>query len=186
MKVILIVGRIRAGKDTVAAELKKMLQPQRVHQLSFSDAIGSVLGIFDVPHERRYLNECAAALKSMSFGVDIFNRAVAKKLRELDEGGADIVLLCGARFINNLEVLRGYRHFTIGVDAQLMVRYLRATKLEKDGELSLEQFQAAELAPTEGNIDELMRRASIVIENNRSVGELSTKLWGVSRRILAL
>jgi hypothetical protein len=187
LKIVLIVGRIRAGKDTVAGELQQHFWTKRkkTHLMSFSDSLAAVLDIYDAPRdERRYFQEFANALKTTSFGIDIFGRAVSKKLRECEEGGIDIVLLCGARFVENLEVVRDYPHFTIGVEAESMVRYLREKK--KNPKLTQREFEEMDTDFSEGDIDELMRRARVKIENNRSLGELATKVYSLAQQILEL
>ena len=93
------------------------------------------------------------------------------------------MIICGARFPEDLDVLHGYDAVIIGVEASLQTRYERAKLTSKDSALSLEEFRLAEKAPTEGNIDFLLREKNFGIQNEGGLKDLLGKVDEVAQAI---
>ena len=78
----MVVGRKRAGKNTVATMLALCLKGARTKQVNFSDPLTKMLGLLGKPDERPNYSELATALKAASFGEEVFRDAVKEKIRK--------------------------------------------------------------------------------------------------------
>jgi hypothetical protein len=145
--------------------------------INFSDAITTVLDVFDVPRQRRHYDDFATALRGTSCGPDIFRRAIRKKILEARrEGIIDILIVSGARFIDDLTVVPRDQMKVVGVVATEEVRYRRAFRSNKDNIKSIEEFRAADHAMTEGEIDALLLNADHTLTNDHNLDDLRDQI----------
>jgi dephospho-CoA kinase len=186
LKIIMIVGRMRAGKNTVAELLEEALEPKRVSVINFSDLITVFLDTLGLPKVREHYNLIAGSLAKI-FGQGIFAESVQQRIETLDDGTLDFLIICGARFRRDLAVLTGHNHAIIGVTASLETRYERAKQETKDAFNigSIDDFERADCAPTEGDIDFLMGNANIVFDNDSSPETLWGQVLSFSQALLS-
>lgn len=92
-------------------------------------------------------------------------------------------MLCGARFLADLDIRDRWEALLVGVTAPFSVRYERARNSAKDGALTMEGFAALDQAPAEGDIDELVRRAGAGVANDGSQQALYEKVSELVKRL---
>jgi hypothetical protein len=176
MKIIFLVGRIDAGKSTVEGMMVEYFQSNQmqVERISFSDSLGAVLDIFDLPKHRDNYSSLAFALRPQ-FGPDIFRRCVRKRVSGLLPA-TDILIISGARFAEDIDFIPRHLSKVVAIEASEEVRYGRARRKSKDGEMTMAQFLRADCASTEGDIGPLMDGADYVISNNGDFDQLLRKV----------
>jgi dephospho-CoA kinase len=145
--------------------------------INFSDAITTVLDVFDVPRQRRDYDDFATALRGTSYGPDIFRRAIKKKIHMARrEEIIDILIVSGARFIDDLAVVPRDQMKVVAVVANEEVRYERALRSKKDNIKSIEEFRAADNATTEGEVGVLLLNADDTLRNDSSLDRLRAQI----------
>jgi dephospho-CoA kinase len=171
VKVVMIVGKTCAGKDTVAELMRQRLYRPKAPIISFSDPIGEVLDIFNLPPTRQEFSDMAATLARTSYGQSIFCRGIEKTLAAISRK-QEIVFVCGVRFLADLALRKRFSTYLLGVEAPVRVRFERARVTMKDGSITFSQFLRADRASTEGDIDTIMEQTDMVILNNGTIDEL--------------
>lgn len=134
---------------------------------NFFSAIDEVLDIFDLPHGRAHMAELTSALQKTQYGRSIFRRAVLKQIREAESSSSRAMLVCGGKYEEDLEILKEYHGWLVGVEAPIAVRYQRAQFAQKGGQtLTFKEFIKRDRGGTEdGDVDILVRQADIVFVN---------------------
>src|SRR5665213_567605 len=117
----MVVGRKHAGKNTVATMLALFLRGTCTKQIDFSDPLTKMLGLLGKADERQNYSELATALKAASFGEEVFRDAVKEKIRK-HAGKKDFLIICGARFPEDLDVLHGHDAVIVGIEASVQTR----------------------------------------------------------------
>jgi dephospho-CoA kinase len=169
---VIISGRIRSGKDTVADMVRDLFPGGGVVRMSFSDKLGEILEEkFGLPRDRKHLIMLTQALKTMEYGQGIF-QLIGNKMIADQQGKAGLFVLCGARFRADLKIRDHWNATLVGVSAPFEVRYDRARRNTKDGDLSIEKFGALDNAPEEGDVDELVAAADFHITNDGTCEKL--------------
>ena len=93
---------------------------------------------------------------------------VIEKIRQAEAASARAVIVRGGRSVEDLEILRAYEGWLIGVEAPALVRYKRAKPQHKHNGIPWRDFVQLDRAATEGGIDALLARADIVFRNGTS------------------
>ena len=166
MKIIMVVGRLAAGKSTFTEQVLVrigLLVQGTTTQISFSDSLGFVLETFGLPRIRANYSTVARAMRE-GFGREVFGQAVRTRMASLKE--TDLLILQGPRYLADLAVLEGYTSVVVAIEADRQVRYQRARNRGKDWYQTYDQFWAADNNDTEGDVDELIRRAQFSLANN--------------------
>jgi len=169
MKIVIgLAGKIGAGKGTVAEYLKKKYKAK---QLVYSDILSDVLRRLDLPVTRENLQALGKCLRE-GLGKDVLVNAMKA---DVGRGRAEVKLIDGIRYVNEVEMLRTFPHnVLIFVDAPLDVRYERAKKRGEKGEAHTTpaEFMDRENAATEKELDEVKKRADYVLQNTGTIEEL--------------
>lgn len=178
MKVVMVAGRIRTGKEAAANMIKELFHGgnARVVVMSFSDKLGEILNILGLPTDREHMNLLANALKTMPYGQRIFQLIANTAICRAVADKTDLFVLCGARFMEELKIRDVWNAKLVGISASPQVRYQRAKNQAKDGDLSWKEFLALDNAPTEGDIDVLVRLADFKITNEGTLEELRARV----------
>lgn len=174
--VICLVGPIAAGKGTV----DEILQKDGFAPYTFSDGIKEEIKKRGMEINRFSLNQVSNEMRQNQ-GSDYWARVCAEAI---DREGHEKVVVDGARNPHEIEFLKDkYGAKVIGITADQNLRYRRLLARRRINEnLTLEQFKELddrENTQTDDNaqkINESMKLADLVINNDGSVEELKFKV----------
>lgn len=171
--VIGLVGKQGSGKNTFVEYLKKELPNKRIEQVRSGSGgvLDAFLNIAGVPVVRENQQKMAKGLREY-FGDDFISEAVGSKIRKTN---ADIVFFDAVRWRSDESVVRKFsKHILVFIHADKDIRFERlVNRLRGDEkELTREQFEKAELASTEVEIDSISLSADFSIVNNESIDAL--------------
>lgn len=166
-----MIGRIASGKTVVASHLQDEYGGRIIR---FSDALRDVLDRLHLENTRTNLQDLGVALRG-TFGDGILAQAVRK---EVESCGDDVIVVDGIRYQDEFDMAKALGAKIIFVDAPQEARYGRVVGRGTRGEahISLEEFKASELKPTEKEIDSLGAKADYVVENTGSIEELKGRI----------
>jgi len=170
--VVGLTGRIGAGKGTAAEYLKKKYKAQ---QFVYSDILADILVRLHKPVTRENLQDLGQGIRA-ALGKDVLVEAMKGDLKA---SKAEMLLVDGIRYVNEVEMLRTFPHnVLIFIDAPVEARYERARKRAEKGEgsLSLLQFKEREKAATEKELDSIKSLADYVIDNSATVKDLHARI----------
>jgi dephospho-CoA kinase len=172
MLVIGLSGRIGSGKGTAAEYLKRKYGAQ---QFVYSDMLSDILRRLHVEVTRGNLQALGKGLRE-SLGRDVLVDAMRG---ELKAARAEMRLVDGIRYVNEVEMLKAFPHSVLlFIDAPPEVRYERAKKRSEKGEaqLSFKEFKELEKAATERELGKVKAMADYVIDNSRTVKDLHKRI----------
>lgn len=175
-----LVGTPGSGKSAVA---EYIIANYGGEQFRFSDYLSHVLKKMNLEKSRENMIKLSVILRK-EFGEDLFSHAVASDAVRSDSG---LVLVDGIRRPEDLAAFRPLPNFQlIAVNADAKLRYERMkNRGEKTGETNMtwEEFETTEKAPTEITIPETMTFANHVVMNDGSVEELHAKIDDIMKVI---
>lgn len=174
MDIILIAGRKCAGKDSARKVIEAVLEEDEIPfvGLSFSTPLEPILDARGLPHTRSNFIKVADE-KTDRYGQRWFLRVLAMMLRKEAARGTKCAVVCGARHLEDLAVLRhGMHTHMIFVETSFENRFARAKGHLKDFGLTEKAFREQDGAPTEASIDMLRAHADSVIFNDGTLTEL--------------
>jgi dephospho-CoA kinase len=176
MRLIMIVGPLCAGKDTVALMVREIGNDPEAPILSFSTLFERFLAAQGKVASRENMKQVADELKGF-YGQRIFGELLSALIADR-YAAHPFAIVCGARYPEDLLLLKEYDSVLVGVSADRYVRYARALKdVRKNGsDLSRDAFAKMDGDPREGPRDALLREASIVFMNNGSREALSAQV----------
>lgn len=168
--VIGIIGPLASGKDTASVHLHKFTGFP-IHQVS--DIIKGLAMQENISMDRDSLISYARHLTE-KYGPDYFVRIALSKL-------PDFSILTGMRQVGQIHYLRNNCNLLlIGVTASSETRFLRMKLRNKSGDpLTFEEFLKIEERDNKSsvqNVEECMKQAAYVIENNGTIEQLYEKL----------
>lgn len=175
-----LVGTPGAGKSAVSEYIIKNYggEPFR-----FSDYLAHVLNKMNLQKSRENMIKLSVILRK-EFGEDLFSHAVACDAVRSD---SSLVIVDGIRRPEDLAAFRPLPNFQlIAVNADAKIRYERMKhRGEKSGETNMtwEEFETTEKAPTEITIPETMTFANHVIMNDGTVEELHAKIDEIMSKV---
>lgn len=171
--VIGLVGKQGSGKGTFIELLKNELGPQNIDHIK--SGTGGVLEAFvriaEIPVTRENLQKMAVGLREY-FGDDFISEAVGAKIRKSRNS---IAIFDAVRWRCDERVVKGFRrNVIVFMDANKELRFKRLkNRLRGDEkELTWEQFEKAEVASTEIEIDDIGLRADFHVINDDSLDSL--------------
>ena len=100
-RVVGLVGRMGAGKGVVSDYLNK---EYGASQHRFSQVLMDLLDRLYLPHERKFLQELGASIRS-KLGREVIVEAFRKDLRKDD---SNIIVVDGIRYKNEVDMLRSF------------------------------------------------------------------------------
>lgn len=166
MRVIMIAGRLCAGKNTVALMVRRATGDPSAPIISFSTLFEKILMMRGDEPTRENM-KCVADTLKRRYGQRVFAEMLSELVAEqyMDR---QCVIVCGARFPEDLRLLSEYDSTLVGVQADFDVRYARALRdPRKNGNgLSREAFARMDGDPREGSLGTILKEASAVFENN--------------------
>lgn len=171
--IIGLVGQAGCGKGTVADYLQKEFGAGYVR---FSAILGTILDALAIEKSREDFIRISEAVRE-AFGEDVLSHAVARKALLSDK---EIVIVDGIRRLEDIVALEPLPQFVLlAIDAPAELRFERMKKRgEKSTESNMtwEQFQKEESAPTEMTIPSVMTRAKVTLDNAGNQEELIEKV----------
>ncbi len=180
--VIGIIGKAASGKGTVGKYLE---DKYGAVPFVFSKSMKDCLKRLHLPLSRENLT-AFSELTRKTFGDDLYAKVIAEDCKESD---APMVSVDGIRRMTDMTILKTLPGFhTIYVTAPVELRWQRArARGEKANEanMTLEQFKAEELLPTEVTIGQVGDRAEFSVVNDGSFDELYTSLESIVEYIKA-
>ncbi|MEE8167712.1 MAG: AAA family ATPase [Candidatus Hydrothermarchaeales archaeon] len=174
-----LAGKIGSGKTVVSEHLQKAYGATE-HR--FSEILEDILDRLYLPHERGYLQRLGGSIRK-ELGHDVIVNAMKK---DLETEKADVVVIDGIRYENEVEMLRDFKGILIFVSAPSELRYQRSVKRGTRGEatITFEQFLVNEKAATERGLDIVERKADYVLDNTGTLEELIQNVDGIMREKL--
>jgi len=169
-KIILgLAGEIAAGKDTVAAYLKKKYGAETI---SFSVPIRDILDRMHLPQTRHNMYSLGTDLR-MRFGQDILAKVITG---DVIESRARIITLPNIRLAQDITYLKKVPGFhLVAIDADPKIRFQRLKKRGQnpdDRNKTWPQFLRDAKLYTEIHIKGLMKKAPHRLDNNGSFADL--------------
>lgn len=180
--IIGLVGESASGKGTVANYL---VDKYGAATMAFSTAMKDCVRRLHLPLSRQNI-ALFSEISRHAYGEDLYAKVVAEDCRSLN---ADMIIVDGVRRpadVENLRTLPGFH--LVYVTAPVEIRWQRARgRGEKAGEseMTLEQFKAEELLPTELDIKKLGAGAEFVIDNTGGIENLYASIGSVVEYIKA-
>lgn len=183
MKVIGLVGEKRGGKGTFTELLQKALPEAQIEYLRFSDIVGDILKILDIPCTRENMQKLPIGLMHIFDDGSVITKAMEHRIRARTY--ADIVILDGIRTHSDVQTLKKFPgNLLIYVTASQEIRYQRALKAtEKIGEnkISFEQFKKQDEAEIEKMIPVIGSTADHIIINEFTLEEYMKEVRAICR-----
>ena len=182
MKVIGLVGEKRGGKGTFAELLREALPDAQIECLRFSDIIGDILKILDIPCTRENMQKLPVGLMEIFSDNSVITKAMERRIRGQV---AHIVILDGIRTHSDVQTLKKFpESMLIYVTASQEIRYQRALKAtEKVGEnkISFDQFKKQDEAEIEKMIPSIGSTADHIVFNEGSLTEYQNEVLAICR-----
>lgn len=183
MKVIGLVGEKRGGKGTFGELLQEVLPEAQIEYLRFSDIIGDILEILNIPCTRDNMQKLPVGLMQIFNDSAVITKAMEYRIR--GRTYADIVILDGIRTHSDVQTLKKFgNHMLIYVTASQEIRYQRALKATgKVGEnkISFEEFKKQDEAEIEKMIPAIGSTANHVIINEFTLEEYRKEVRAICR-----
>jgi dephospho-CoA kinase len=169
MKLLIgLSGSIGSGKGTIGEYLTRKYGAEGRR---FSDILVDLLKRLHISPERKTLQNMGALLRS-KFGDDVLVQTLKKDLEATE---ANIVMVDGVRYPNEVEMLRTFeKSILIFVDAPSEIRFERVKKRGEKGEgkIDYDEFLRAEERETESFLDEVEEMADYRIDNSGTFEDL--------------
>jgi dephospho-CoA kinase len=169
MKLVIgLSGRIGSGKGTIGDYLSGEYGAEGRR---FSDILRDLLVRLHIPVERAALQSMGRTLREQ-FGDDILVKTLQK---DLEAAEADIVMVDGIRYPNEVEMLRSFEdNVLFFVDASPKIRFERVRKRAEKGEgkIDFDEFLRADERETERYLDEAKETADYRLDNSGSFEDL--------------
>lgn len=180
-KIILgLVGEIAAGKDTVAAYLKKKYSSQTI---SFSQPLRDILDRLNLKQTRENMAWLGHDLRK-KFGQNLLAKALDQQIKNSKN---KIICLPNIRLPQDIKYLKKMPGFVlINIKAQPKIRYERLTKRSQnadDQNKTWTQFLKDAKLPTEINIRKLAKKARYQIDNNGNFKQLYRQVEKIINKI---
>src|SRR6056297_1569623 len=167
--IIGLVGKLAAGKGTVAEYLKK---ERGADVFRFSTPLRDVLGRLHCEISRSNLQKTSQALRE-ALGQDLLAKVMAGDAQESDKR---IAVVDGIRRWGDIEHLKKLDNFIlVAIKADSKIRYNRLVfRSENDGDenKTYEEFLADHEKEAEIHIPEIMESADKTIDNNGNLENL--------------
>ncbi len=177
--VVALAGRIGSGKTVVVEHLEA---GYGADTRRFSQILMDVLERLSLPSSRINLQKLGEILRK-EFGESVLVDAFE---RDLETTRAEIVVVDGVRYLNELELVRRFPCIFIYVDASPEVRFERVRKRgEKDeSDITFEEFLESEQRETERYVGELEPEADYIIDNSGTLEDLKNNVDKIMKREL--
>jgi len=178
--VIGLSGRIGSGKGTAAEYLEKRYKAK---VLVFSDILNDILDRLGIPITRYSLQQLGKSLRT-GLGRDVIVNAMKA---DIERSRAKVLLIDGVRFRNEAKMVKDFpKSALIFVDVPVQIRYKRSLKRGSRGEaeLSFEEFERLDNAPTESELDFVKREANFVVKNAYDKKALFKELDEIMKKLV--
>lgn len=188
-----LVGEQGAGKGTVGALMKKILEESKVSSVllhKFSTLLSNTLTDWAIQPTRRNLQTLPIVM-NQAYGEGSFSRAVFNFAhQQAQKNGNRVIILDGVRWQSDLDMLRENDfHQLVYVTANQELRYERVLgRGEKPGEdrITFEEFREAERVATEILIPALGLKADFTIYNNMGLDYLRHRVEILCEHMFAI
>ena len=171
--VVGVIGKQCSGKGTVIECLKHILKNKRIDHVKSGS--GGILDDFlksaGSPITRENQQKMAAGLRKY-FGDDFISNTAGDRIRK---SFADVAIYDAIRWEYDEKMIRSFNwSLILAVDADKELRFHRCKNRPRGDEkdLTREQFEKAEVASTEIEIDRIAKRADFTILNNEGLDSL--------------
>ncbi|MFA6227881.1 MAG: AAA family ATPase [Patescibacteria group bacterium] len=180
-KIVLgLVGEIAAGKDTVAAYLKKKYKSQTV---SFSQPLRDILNRLYLPINRKNMDDLGMNLRQV-FGQDLLSRVIYDEVRQTK---SKLVVLPNIRLESDMVYLKTLPEFhLVGIDCEIKTRFARLKNRRQnidDKTKTWRQFLSDSRVPLQQQIRQIAKRAKFQLDNNGTKRELFQQVEQLMKNI---
>lgn len=167
--IIGLAGQIASGKDTVA---NYIVEKYGGVSLSFSDPLRDILKRARLPIIRENFAWLAQSLVD-KFGGDVISKIIGKEIEESDK---EIFVLPNIRRNDDVSYFKEWPGYVlVGIETDDKVCYERLIKRgqkEDDKTKTWEEFLKDRKLSTEVEIEGLIKKSSIVLNNNGNLEDL--------------
>jgi dephospho-CoA kinase len=171
--IIGIVGPIASGKGTIKEYL---ISKYGAKDCRFSTILRDVLKRLSLEINRDNLINLSTSLRQ-TFGQDLLAKVIMEDAKNIS---ANIVVVDGVRRMEDIQYLKKLDGFILlGIDADPKIRYQRLVSRNEnvgDDKKTYEEFLADHLRETEITIQEVMKNAKTILNNNGTMTELESKI----------
>ncbi|MFA5062410.1 MAG: AAA family ATPase [Patescibacteria group bacterium] len=171
--VFVFCGLMASGKDTAAEYLEKKYNASI---FSFTTMLNDALDRFYLEHNRDNLVKMSEIIRN-AYGEDAMAKTMGKDVENAD---SNFIVISNARRLADIEYLSKMPNFVlIKIEADIKTRYQRlSTRNQKadDQTKTFEQFVADHQRSTEVSILEIMKHATVTINNDGDLDNLYKQL----------
>lgn len=171
--IIGLVGKIAAGKGTVAAYLSEKYQAE---VFGFSTPLRDILKRLYVETSRPNMANLSSVLREL-FGQDLLSKTITQ---DLQQAKSEIAVLDGIRRLPDIEQAKTLPNFKlVQVVTDEKNRYERLVKRNQnsdDATKTFSDFLADEQKEADRQIPEIMALANYTINNNDSLEDLHKQI----------
>jgi len=173
-KIILgLVGKIAAGKGTVATYLEKKYSASTYR---FSDIMKDLLIRLHLPVNRHNLQTISTIIRQ-NFGQDIFAKIIAENVIKDNN---QVIIVDGIRRMADIKYLVKNKKFKlVKVEASSEIRFKRLiNRNEKQDDINktYQKFLADQEQEADAEIPQVMKKATIEINNNGALAKLYNQI----------
>lgn len=178
--IIGLAGQIASGKDTVA---NYIVEKYGGVSLSFSDPLRDILKIAYLPIVRENFAWLAQSLIN-KFGGDVISKIIGKKIEDSDK---QIFVLPNIRREDDASYFKDWPgYILVGIETDDKLCYERLIKRgqkEDDKTKTWEEFLKDRQLSTEVEIESLIKKSSIILNNNGSLEDLYKQIDELMQKI---
>ncbi len=144
-----------------------------------------ILERIHIEESREHLQILSTSLRSL-FGDDLMSKVIAKDVAQATD---DIIIVEGIRRPSDVTYLSELPGFhLVGITADMRTRYERITARSEnpdDQNKTWETFQEEQAQESEGKIQDILKEAEIIIDNNGDLNTLHTQIDAIIQQFTA-
>ncbi|PIR03414.1 MAG: hypothetical protein COV60_00460 [Candidatus Magasanikbacteria bacterium CG11_big_fil_rev_8_21_14_0_20_43_7] len=168
-----ITGEMATGKTTITEYITKH---HGGISFRFSTMLRDIAQRIHVEESRENLQALSTVLRA-EFGDDLMSNVIAK---DVEKAQGDIIIVEGIRRPSDVTYLKKLSGFhLIGIAVDMRTRYERIIQRNEnpdDQSKTWEAFQAEQTQESEEKIQDILREAEIIIDNNGDLASLHAQI----------
>ncbi|MBD3228105.1 MAG: AAA family ATPase [Candidatus Lokiarchaeota archaeon] len=176
--IIGLVGKIGAGKDSIAEILMKKYDFDK--QIRFSDPLTELLSAMDMELNRNNYQKLGFNLRDV-FGKNIIINTIIDRIKSMKNKN---IVVNGIRYRREFDAIKSLGGIIIGITIDNEIRFNRINKRKRFGKIiTWEEFKRYDNAETEVEIDDLLKITDFKIHNNYNRENLEKNIDNLMNKI---